>query len=157
MATSRWVLTAVASLLGAGCGPAPAVDLKAAALLEGDWSLVLKVDPGPGLPESREFRGTVALLANRAGTKVPDFPGLPLNVGVHDLVLGQLSPGRGGQGIPEIVGGVVGDSAVLIIGPGAKQPMNLRGRFTADSIVGRWTAYQRAALGYGGSFVMTRH
>jgi len=156
MMTSRWIRTAVASLAISACRASPVVDLEAAALLEGEWNLALSVDPAPGLPGPEAIRGTVALLANRAGIKAPEFPGIPLNVGVHDLALGHLSPGLGGEGLPEVIGGVAGDSVVMVIGPGANHPMHLRGRFGADSIVGRWTAYQRAGPAYVGSFVMTR-
>ena len=152
----RWWVVGLLGLAGAGCrSPAP-VDLAAASVLEGDWSAVLTVDPVPGLRRPDEVRGTVALLVNRAGVTVPDLEGVPLDVGVHDLALGGLSPGLAGRELPEVVATLHADSVVLIIGPGASRPLRLRGILSGDSLTGRWSAVQRAAVSFTGTFVLRR-
>jgi hypothetical protein len=141
----------------AGCRTRAAVDLEAARVLEGDWLLTLRGVPGLAQPDTAvEVSGTVAMLANRSGVRVSDFSGVPLNVGVHDLRLGTLAPGLAPSGVPDVVGSVAGDSALLVIGPGARQPIQLHGAYTPDSIAGRWTAYQRAGFSAAGTFVMRR-
>ncbi len=148
----------VAGVLGAmvGCRQPPPVDSVAASVLEGEWTVLLTVDPVPGPDRPDEMRGTMALLVNRAGVTVPDFDGVPLNVGVHDLALGALSPGFGGKELPEVVASVRADSVLLVIGPGASRPIQLRGALAGDSVTGRWTAMQRAAVSFTGAFVLRR-
>lgn len=139
-----------------GCRRPPPVDSAAASVLEGEWTVLLTVDPVPGPQRPDEIRGTMALLVNRAGVTVPDFAGTPLNVGVHDLELGVLSPGFGGKELPEVVASVHADSVLLVLGPGASRPIQLQGIRAGDSVTGRWTAMQRAAVSFSGAFVLRR-
>lgn len=145
------------ALVLVACRPEPSIDLDRARALEGDWELVLRSAPSR-LTDSVpvEIVGTVALLANREAVRVDNFSGVPLNVGVHDLRLGAIAPGLSPKGVPEVVGSASGDSAMLVFGPGTRQPIELRGHFGPDSIVGRWTAYQRAGVSTAGTFVMRR-
>ncbi|MGE0442662.1 MAG: hypothetical protein AB7L66_08570 [Gemmatimonadales bacterium] len=146
----------MAALAGVGCRQPPPVDPVAAAVLEGEWTVLLTVDPVPGPHRPDSIRGTMALLVNRGGVTVPDFAGTPLNVGVHDLKLGVLSPGFDGKELPEVVASVHADSVVLVLGPGASRPIQLRGTLVGDSVSGRWTSMQRAAVSLTGAFVLRR-
>jgi len=158
--SGRWWVPVLVGALGfgaLGCGRS-AVDLEAARRLEGDWELVLRRDarPLPGDAAGAEVAGTIALLANREGVRVGDFPGVPLNVGVHDLHLAGIAPGVSTGGVPGVAGSVRGDSAVLVIAPGTRQPLTMRGHLAGDSITGRWATHQRAAVSATGTFVMRR-
>jgi hypothetical protein len=153
MVRSRGFRLSLALVLGvAGCDRRTPVDLAAAGVLEGEWTLTLSEDLGRGVP----VQGVVALLINRSGTRIDDFSGVPLNVGVHDLRLGALAPGLAPKGMPDVAASVVADSAILVIGPGARVPLRLRGAYWRDSIVGRWTAYQRSGPSAAGTFTMRR-
>lgn len=138
------------------CARRAPVDVEAARRLEGDWALTLTVDPSPGPALPAEIRGTVALLVNRSAVRVPDFPGAPLAVGVHDLTLGALAPGGEGSRVPAVVATLVGDSAVVVIGPNGTRPIRMRGVAHGDSIAGRWSATQRAGPGFSGAFTLVR-
>lgn len=159
----RWMLRGGRVLVGAlvlgalACGRS-AIDLEGAHLLEGDWELILHRDsrPLPGDSAGGEVSGTIALLTNREGVRVDDFSGVPLNVGVHDLHLGDIAPGVSTTGVPGVVGSVLGDSASIVIAPGTRQPLTMRGHLAGDSIVGRWATHQRAAVSATGTFVMRR-
>jgi hypothetical protein len=145
------------ALAFAACRSRPSIDLEAARALVGDWELVFRSTPNRLTGEPAiEISGTVAFLANRDAVRVADFSGVPLNVGVHDLRLGAIAPGLSPKGLPEVVGSAIGDSAILVFGPGTPQPIELRGHLVPDSIFGRWTAYQRAGASTAGTFVMRR-
>ncbi len=68
---------------------------------------------------SREARGTIAFVLNRAGTRVADFGGVPQQVGTHNLRLGPLAPDLDPRtASPTAAGSSAGDSVRIVIDPG---------------------------------------
>jgi hypothetical protein len=59
-------------------------------------------------------------------------------------------------GFPGVVGRIQGDSVDLRLASESKLPIELRGVFAGDSVVGRWDAHSRAGRGGMGDFVLCR-
>lgn len=134
------------------------IDLAQAARLEGKWELEVHGASGPRGGEVAATRGELALIVNTAGTRVPNLDGIPLNVGVHDLRLAQISPAlRPHGGVPGVAGGLSGDSVVLVAAPTSAFPLRLRGVLVGDSVIGVWSVSgERVVMAATGRFVMRR-
>jgi hypothetical protein len=141
-----------------GCTYSADFDVAQAERLEGVWELRMQGTPAPPRSDTTEATGQVALVVNKALTRVDGFPGVPLTVGVHDLDLGDIAPGLGRrEGVPGVAAGLRGDSVDLVIAPGSALPIRLRGLLGDDTVAGVWEAWrERVVLPSAGTFAMVR-
>ena len=121
--------------------------------LNGEWDLVLTALPtdltARAAGESATARGTLAFLPNRAGALVPNFKGMPQQVGTHNLQLGGLVPELGPPAAPPMAAGAsAGDSVRVVIDPASAEPIILRGSWQGGEVAesGRLTS-ARGSIG----------
>jgi hypothetical protein len=126
--------------------------------LAGEWVAKFALDRSPGdTSKGRAVDGSMQLTLNHERLTVSGWGKPPVAFGTYDIPFDRLGVGDGASsGVPAIAVGVVRDSVILQLDPGSSLPILLRGLFQHDSVVGRWSAYQRAGPGGIGSFVLHR-
>ncbi len=127
-----------------------AARLEAARPLAGAWHVQMSAEPVDGMATRRAF-GELALTLNEEHLGTPDL------FGAYDLSFAPLgftlSPSTG---VPSIEVVAAGDSITLVLAPGSQFPITMRGVRQGDSILGRWSAHQRAGSDALGTFALTR-
>lgn len=157
----RTGLIAVIALFSAGCGGAAPLDATRDGRLNGEWEIALTILPTAFKREdggdTTATHGTLALLPNRAGTRVPSFGGIPEQVGTHNLRLNRLVPELSSRtNVPLVAGSSVGDSVRMVLDPGAGEPIVLRGRWRGSEVTGEWIVHRRSGLDQEGRFSLRR-
>ncbi|HEY8258974.1 MAG TPA: hypothetical protein VIG08_15045 [Gemmatimonadales bacterium] len=157
----RTGLIVAIALLSVGCGGAGPGDASPDARMNGEWEIALTILPTAfareGGGDTTATRGTLALLPNRAGTRVPGFAGIPQQVGTHNLRLNRLVPELGSRtNLPVVAGSSAGDSVLMVLDPGAGAPIVLRGRWEGSEVMGEWMVHRRSGLDQEGRFSLRR-
>lgn len=125
--------------------------------LAGVWEVQLRLDAQGGEPlPPREAAGQIALTLNEERQASPLLGEPPMVVGTYNVDLGPLGLSGSYAGFPGVIGRTLGDSVDLRLAADSKLPIELRGIFVADSVVGRWDAHSRAGRGGLGDFVLRR-
>ena len=156
------LLLACALLVVPACRPGDAAwraELAAskAPRLVGLWDIRMVPDRQAGDPvPPPSASGEIALTLNEERQASPVLGASPMVVGTYNIDLAPLGLSGTYAGFPGVVGRTSGDSVDLRLAAESKLPIELRGRFDADSIVGRWDAHSRAGRGGMGDFVLRR-
>ena len=123
--------------------------LDAARPLAGTWHVEL-IAESTDSAAGRHTDGELALTLNEEHLGSPDL------FGTYDVSFTPLGftvfPSAG---VPSIAATVAGDSITLVLAPGSQLPITMRGVRHGDSILGRWSAHQRAGSDALGTFVLT--
>ncbi|MEP6729403.1 MAG: hypothetical protein ABJE10_02140 [bacterium] len=161
------VLLFVAVACGSGAEKRTrALDDAAARRLIGAWDVTLWLDRPVSMAATSQplpvrVSGTMAFVENHYDQ--PSFPELeaPTHSGVYDVnlsVFGVPPHDDGGATViaraaRNTVGGQR-DSVFIVMNPGQRTALLLRGTFERDSVVGAWTS--ESLVGGGGRFVLVR-
>jgi hypothetical protein len=163
LGASRVLLLAVVAAT-AGCRSdraewRAALEAQNAARLTGLWLVELHRDASVSVRLSaRTTTGEIALTLNEGRVSVPGIGEPPVYFGTYDIDFEAVGVATGlRKGVPALAGILAGgDSLMLRLIDDSPRDIELRGRITGDSVMGRWRAHDPRGIDAAGDFVLRR-